>query len=534
MASASSPPRRATGSRSSAPRSSSRAKGTRSHLRTGHAFQVEDHPRDALNTRYLAIQIRHHGNQAAAATHFEDLVEIEHDEVYFAEVLAIPAATQFRAESTTPWPRIYGYENGIVDGPATSEYAQIDSHGRYAVKFKFDESSLKDGKASTFVRMMQPHGGGIEGFHFPLRKDTEVVFSFLGGDPDRPVISGVVPNALTPSPVTSGNHTMNVIQTGGRNRLELEDKSGQQRVTLSTPYSNTYVRMGSPNEDHELIVRTDDNTLLDAGKNYDQTVGQNGGGSWTATIKDNWVTHVQAGKHELWVDAATSLTDVKGNTRLHVVSGNNVVDVDAGSMTTTVKGDTATHVVSGKYQVDVDAGNTTIDTKAGTTDIKSKGKLTLHTDDQCAVEVGSNMTLKVGGNVAKEVKGSEELKTFGAFKKLYVSNNVNVTGGMKSDTFLGLSNSNAVGASIGTFLGAKVTLEASGAFSATYAYKLDISGGASLSFKYGLSMTVDNVIALTLKPTEVKSVSGPLLKRVGFQLASLSMYLASSGAYVIS
>src|SRR5262249_54570578 len=154
---------------------------------------------------------------------FRSLLQMEHDDVYFVELTAIPEKTQFRAQSQTPWPRIYGYENGSVDGSADSEYAQIDDQGRYNVKFKFDESNLKSGKASTFVRMMQPHGGGIEGFHFPLRKGTEVVFSFLGGDPDRPVISGVVPNALTPSPVTSGNHTKNVIQTGGRNRFELED-----------------------------------------------------------------------------------------------------------------------------------------------------------------------------------------------------------------------------------------------------------------------------------------------------------------------
>lgn len=45
------------------------------------------------------------------------------------------------------------------------------------------------------------------GWHFPLRKGTEVMVSFQGGDPDRPVIAGVVPNALTPSNVTNRNHT---------------------------------------------------------------------------------------------------------------------------------------------------------------------------------------------------------------------------------------------------------------------------------------------------------------------------------------
>ncbi|MDI1445067.1 type VI secretion system tip protein TssI/VgrG [Polyangium sp. 6x1] len=357
------------------------ARGTRSHLRAGHVFEIEEHPRAALNSKYLAIEARHHGNQAAGASAFQKLLDLDHDEVYFVEVDAIPKGTQFRPETRTQWPRIYGYENGTVDGPADSEYAQIDDQGRYSVKFKFDETNLKDGKASTFVRMMQPHGGGIEGFHFPLRKGTEVVFSFLGGDPDRPVISGVVPNALTPSPVTSGNHTKNVIQTGGRNRLELEDKSGQQRVTLSTPYSNTYIRMGSPNADHELIMRTDDNTHLNAGKNFDQEVGQNGGGSWTANIKNSWVTHVQTGEHELWVDTGRSATTVKSDTLLHVVSGNHYVDVDAGTSDTKIKGNTTLTVAAGKYHAKVTGGETKLENTDNATNVISAQKVTVQSQN---------------------------------------------------------------------------------------------------------------------------------------------------------
>ncbi|WP_438028621.1 hypothetical protein [Sorangium sp. So ce233] len=56
-----------------------------------------------------------------------------------------------------------------------------------------------------------------------------------------------------------------MIQTGGRNRLELEDQAGAQRITLSTPYANTYMRLGSPNANHELIGKTDGNILLDSG-----------------------------------------------------------------------------------------------------------------------------------------------------------------------------------------------------------------------------------------------------------------------------
>src|SRR5690606_24419065 len=150
-------------------------------------------------------------------------IDVSQEEVYRVEARAIDAQKQYRAPIKTPAPRVWGYENGVVDGEADSQYAQIDDTGRYKVKFHFDESDLKDGKASTYVRMMQPHGGGTEGFHFPLRKGTEVIFTFLGGDPDRPVIAGVVPNATTPSPVTEANHTKNILRTGSGSHLTIDD-----------------------------------------------------------------------------------------------------------------------------------------------------------------------------------------------------------------------------------------------------------------------------------------------------------------------
>jgi type VI secretion system secreted protein VgrG len=250
-----------------------RGSGTALYLRAGYFFTLEDHPRAAFDMEYLVTFAEHCGNQAISSPEMHALTGIASDRPYGVEVTAIPAKVQFRAESKTAWPRIYGYENGTICGPVESEYAQIDEDGRYNVKFKFDESDLKNGKASTWVRMLQPHGGGIEGWHFPLRKGTEVVFTFLGGDPDRPVIAGVVPNAHTPSPVVRANHTTNVIQTGGRNRLELEDKAGHQRITLQTPYANTRLRMGAPNSHYNLILATDGASVLDVGLVYDVNIG---------------------------------------------------------------------------------------------------------------------------------------------------------------------------------------------------------------------------------------------------------------------
>ncbi|MBK9261689.1 MAG: type VI secretion system tip protein VgrG [Polyangiaceae bacterium] len=505
------------------------ASGTRTHLRTGHVFELEDHPRPTLNDRYLAIEIRHHGNQAGGASNLNKLMNLEHDEVYFCEVDAIPAATQFRPETRTTWPRIYGYENGIVDGSADSEYAQIDDQGRYNVKFKFDESTLKDGKASTFVRMMQPHGGGIEGFHFPLRKNTEVVCSFLGGDPDRPVISGVVPNALTPSPVTSGNHTKNVIQTGGRNRLELEDKAGQQRVTMSTPYSNTYLRMGSPNAGHELILYTDDNTLLKFGKNHDLDVGHNGGGSWDVKVKDNWVTQVDDGEHKLSVKKGTSTTTVKKDTKLQVTDGNHFVDVDKGTSTTTIKGDTKLHVKTGNHFVNVDSGtsttkikgDTTITVEAGNTKIDTTGKTDILSTDLITIKSSGN-DVKIEGNKVSttsrsdwswKILGTKVSFSAGSTLDFKLSQATTFTIGMTNNFFVGLQNSFAISASSSFVVGRQLGVFVGGKMGVTVSEEFNISASMKFNIETGMSLTIAGAIGIKLVPTAIDDAITKLKKR---------------------
>jgi type VI secretion system secreted protein VgrG len=221
--------------------------GTPLHMSAGYRLDIDDHPNQALNDQsYLAVEVHHFCNQMQEGTGLTKFVKPEYQDVYRVEVLAIDASKQFRPARTTAWPRVWGYDSGVVDGAADSPYAQIDEQGRYLVKFRFDESALTKGAASTYVRMMQPHGGTTEGFHFPLRKGTEVVFTFLGGDPDRPVIAGVVPNATTPSKVTANNYTQNVIQTGSDNFMKLEDVKGGEFIHILCPNLGSQFYLGVP------------------------------------------------------------------------------------------------------------------------------------------------------------------------------------------------------------------------------------------------------------------------------------------------
>jgi type VI secretion system secreted protein VgrG len=488
------------------------ATGTRSHLRPGHTFELEEHPRPAFNKKYLAVEVHHHGNQTAGESHFKDLMRLDHDDVYFVEVDAIPATTQFRPESRTPWPRIYGYENGTVCGAVDSEYAQIDDQGRYNVKFKFDESALKDAKASCYVRMMQPHGGGIEGFHFPLRKGTEVVFSFLGGDPDRPVISGVVPNMLTPSPVTSGNHTKNVIQTGGRNRLELEDKSGQQRITMSTPHTDTYIRMGAPNKGHTMIIHTDGPTNMDAGGDMDIEIGYHGQtaghlhekvkGEVTNTYENTKTEHVTLAVTENYHDKQSTTID-KGHT-VKVGSGGTKIGI-AGGLGTHVNGGVTFKVGAGAEPAatetsgfkaavtggDVDittdqktniigTGDIKIDSTGGKMDIHSKGPMNIIAEGPLNTE-GLTEKVNILGESFKIVKSSKSELSYGIVKTIDFAGNLKF----------------AASASLSIAL--DLTLEAKAGIYVSAAYS------ANFSFVGGFKAEFSSVTDLRATPMDIKN-----------------------------
>ena len=295
-------------------------------LRPGYRFAMEGHPIDRLNHEYLTTSLEHEGNQAADDD-VRRLLDITHKDEYRVTLTAIDADVQYRTERRTPWPRIYSMERAFVDGATDSPYAQIDGEGRYKVQIAFDQSwdqSGFDGTGSAWVRMMQPHGGEVEGFHFPLRRGTEVVLSFMGGDPDQPVIAGVVPNALRVSPVTSANHTHNVIQTGSNNRVEMEDLKDKQYIDISTPPKDTRIHLGEPHGEHGayIVFNTEGNQLVNIGGNRDVEVGgslkEHVKGDVTWNHDSHRLDNVKAGVDENY--KAHQVTTITG-TRSELVSG---------------------------------------------------------------------------------------------------------------------------------------------------------------------------------------------------------------------
>lgn len=215
----------------------------------GYFFELKQHFRQNFNQEYLLISAEHEGKMPS---HLSDSSSIPD---YQNSFTAIPSGTQFRSKLNTAKPRFYGTINAVIDAEQEGEYAELDEQGRYKVLFPFDRvTEHEGGKASHWVRMAQPYGGSQEGMFFPLRKGTEVLLTFINGDPDQPVISAVVPNAANPCLVNADSQTSGRIRTSTGNLIEMEDKEGKNRIKLFSPKGNTYMHLGSSNPDGDGFV----------------------------------------------------------------------------------------------------------------------------------------------------------------------------------------------------------------------------------------------------------------------------------------
>ncbi|MDR1042012.1 MAG: phage baseplate assembly protein V, partial [Deltaproteobacteria bacterium] len=151
----------------------------------------------------------------------------------------------WRPRRATPVPRISGQVTAWIDGSGTGHTPETDGWGRYKILFPLDVSGRGDGKASSWIRMAQPYVGMGYGQHFPLTPGTEVLISFVDGNPDRPVITGAVPNAETGNLVNASNPNQAVIGSKGGGSLVFGNDPEKQNVTLSAGSDRGHLTIAS-------------------------------------------------------------------------------------------------------------------------------------------------------------------------------------------------------------------------------------------------------------------------------------------------
>ncbi len=207
-------------------------------LRTGTTFTLKGHYFSQYNTSYLLCRVEHEGRDNRFLRQEVGGPEQRENQLYENNFRALLVDFTYRPRCTTTVPRYNGLLTAVIDTEGQGQYAELDAKGRYRVRLPFDSADKQQGKASHWIRLVEPYAGNAAqeqafGMHFPLLKGTEVLLSYVEGDIDRPIIVGAVYNANNENPVNSTNKTQNVIKTKGGNRIVLDDTDGKESISLA-------------------------------------------------------------------------------------------------------------------------------------------------------------------------------------------------------------------------------------------------------------------------------------------------------------
>jgi type VI secretion system secreted protein VgrG len=283
----------------------------------GNLFTLAYHPREDQNREYQITQVSYVliGNSYEA-----DGSSNSHSCQF--RIKALPTTETYRPRSETPKPRTMGPETALVVGPRGEEI-YTDQYGRVKVQFPWDRYGKKNESSSCWIRVASSWAGTGFGMVQVPRIGQEVIVDYLGGDPDRPVITGSVfnaeqmppwrlPGAMTQSGILS--RSLDKSDRECANALRFEDKKGEEELWLHAE------------RDQRIEVENDESHSV--GGNRSITVG----GAHSETIKKNATLTVSEGDH-----CTTVSQGVQTNT------------VSQGTHTNTVKGDITVESQSGKY-----------------------------------------------------------------------------------------------------------------------------------------------------------------------------------------
>ena len=281
----------------------------------GYHFTLTRHPRSDLNSRYVLRWVSH----TLSLTNYHNRFR------------AAPADFPFRAPRVTPRPRIVGTQTAIVTGPANEEI-WTDKYGRIKVQFHWDQQGQYDENSSCWIRVNQGWAGKGWGHLAIPRIGQEVIVSFLEGDPDRPLVTGAVYNALQrvpyPLPAEQTKSTLKSHSSkGGQgfNEVRFEDKKGEEQIFIHAQKDEEIVVENTAREwignERHLVVKTRQLEQVEADKHL--TVQghrfQLLKGDTHLTVEGDQLEWVKQNQH--LIVGGEQMTAVKGNEHL-IVQGN--------------------------------------------------------------------------------------------------------------------------------------------------------------------------------------------------------------------
>ena len=194
-------------------------------------FDINQSKAPAEESQYAILSIQHSANDPRG----------QGPATYGNTFSCIPASANFRPARITRKPSIQGVQTAVVAGPPGSEI-HTDKFGRVQVQFFWDRYGTRlQGKQEQpiWIRVGQAVAGKNWGGMFIPRVGQEVMVAFLEGDPDQPIIVGVVYNADQTMPYALPDEkTKSYIKTNsspggdGFNELRFEDKKNHEQIFI--------------------------------------------------------------------------------------------------------------------------------------------------------------------------------------------------------------------------------------------------------------------------------------------------------------
>ena len=193
---------------------------------------------------YLIVSARHRAGNNLHASDREP-------SYYDNEITCLRKTIRWRPgrnHNSTP-PPAPGVQTAIVTGPPGEEI-YTDGYGRVKVQLHWDRLGERNENSSAWVRVAMPMAGGQLGQIGMPRVGQEVVVQFMGNNPDRPIVTGVVYNERNQAPwQLPGQRALSGLRSrelgGSRgNQLVLDDTNGQIQAQLRSDHLHSQLSLG--------------------------------------------------------------------------------------------------------------------------------------------------------------------------------------------------------------------------------------------------------------------------------------------------
>ncbi|MBX3269697.1 MAG: type VI secretion system tip protein VgrG [Sandaracinaceae bacterium] len=269
-----------------------------------------------------------------------------------ASLQLVPTTMEYRPARRTARPIAHGPEIATVVGPSGQEI-HTDLHGRVRVHFPWDRHHARDAETSScWMRVSHNWAGPGFGTFFLPRIGMEVLVSFLGGNPDRPLVTGCVYNGANRVGVElDAKKTQSLIRTKsspdseGFNELRFEDDAGNEFIFVHAQKDYNEV----VEHCHSTHVKVDQSNTVD--HDHTETVGHDQKltvkGMREKTVENSETVEIQADRTET-VFGNEDLT-LKSD-RITKITHNETIEI-GGDRTIKVKGREDQLVVQGREVV---------------------------------------------------------------------------------------------------------------------------------------------------------------------------------------